>query len=61
MIPAEERVNEELAQICRTYVTDDPVTIRLTLDLLLGRGSAACSPPTRATAKNRSSQPGPNS
>lgn len=38
LIPAEERVNEELAQICRTYVTDDPVTIRLTLDLLLGRG-----------------------
>ena len=24
LIPAEERVNEELAQICRTYVTDDP-------------------------------------
>ena len=38
LIPAEERVNDELAQICRTYVTDDPVTIRLTLDLLLGRG-----------------------
>lgn len=38
LIPAEERVNEELAQICRTYVTDDPIKIRLTLDLLLGRG-----------------------
>ena len=38
LIPAEERVNIELAQICRTYVTDDPVKIRLTLDLLLGRG-----------------------
>lgn len=38
LIPAEERVNDELAHICRTYVTDDPVTIRLTLDLLLGRG-----------------------
>ncbi len=38
LIPAEERVNDELAQICRTYVTDDPVKIRLTLDLLLGRG-----------------------
>ncbi|MGK2876163.1 MAG: TetR/AcrR family transcriptional regulator, partial [Nocardioides sp.] len=38
LIPAEERVNDELARICRTYVTDDPVTIRLTLDLLLGRG-----------------------
>ena len=38
LIPAEERVNDELAQICRSYVTDDPVSIRLTLDLLLGRG-----------------------
>lgn len=38
LIPAEERVNDELAQICRTYVTDDPIKIRLTLDLLLGRG-----------------------
>ena len=38
LIPAEERVNDELAQICRTYLTDDPVKIRLTLDLLLGRG-----------------------
>ena len=38
LIPAEQRVNSELAQVCRTYVTDDPVKIRLTLDLLLGRG-----------------------
>lgn len=38
LIPAEQRVNDELAHICRTYVTADPVTIRLTLDLLLGRG-----------------------
>lgn len=38
LIPAEERVNDELAQICRTYLTADPVKIRLTLDLLLGRG-----------------------
>lgn len=38
LIPAEERVNDELARICRTYLTDDPVKIRLTLDLLLGRG-----------------------
>lgn len=38
LIPAEQRVSDELAQICRTYVTDDPVKIRLTLDLLLGRG-----------------------
>lgn len=38
LIPAEDRVNAELAEICRTYVTDDPLEIRLTLDLLLGRG-----------------------
>lgn len=38
LIPAEQRVNAELAEICRAHVTDDPVQIRLTLDLLLGRG-----------------------
>ncbi|HEX4813792.1 MAG TPA: helix-turn-helix domain-containing protein, partial [Nonomuraea sp.] len=38
LVPAEDRVNAELAEICRTYVTDDPIEIRLTLDLLLGRG-----------------------
>lgn len=38
LIPAEERVNQELEHICRSYVTEDPVQIRLTLDLLLGRG-----------------------
>lgn len=38
LVPVEERVNAELAEICRTYVTDDPIEVRLTLDLLLGRG-----------------------
>ncbi|WP_148575982.1 TetR/AcrR family transcriptional regulator [Nocardioides caldifontis] len=38
LVPAEDRVNAELAEICRTYVTDDSIEIRLTLDLLLGRG-----------------------
>lgn len=38
LIPAEQRVNAELAEICRAYVTAHPVQIRLTLDLLLGRG-----------------------
>lgn len=38
LVPAEDRVNAELAKICRTYVTADPIEIRLTLDLLLGRG-----------------------
>ncbi|MBS45565.1 MAG: TetR family transcriptional regulator [Nocardioides sp.] len=38
LVPAEDRVNAELAKTCRTYVTADPIEIRLTLDLLLGRG-----------------------
>ncbi|GAA3540980.1 TetR family transcriptional regulator [Aeromicrobium flavum] len=38
LVPTEDRVNAELAKICRTYVTADPTEIRLTLDLLLGRG-----------------------
>lgn len=45
LIPAEQRVNDELAQICRTYVTEDPVQIRLTLDLLLGRGVSSLLTP----------------
>ncbi len=49
LVPAEERVNAELADICRTYVTDDPVEIRLTLDLLLGRGvSGLLTPHSKA-------------
>ena len=38
LLPAEARVNAELAELCRTYVTPEPAQIRLTLDLLLGRG-----------------------
>lgn len=38
LVPTEDRVNAELAEMCRTYVTQDPIEIRLTLDLLLGRG-----------------------
>ena len=45
LIPAEQRVNDALAQICRTYVTEDPVQIRLTLDLLLGRGVSSLLTP----------------
>ena len=40
LVPAEERVNAELAEICRTYISDDPIEVRLTLDLVLGRGVA---------------------
>lgn len=38
LVPAEMRVHEELQEICRRYVTEDPVAIQLTLDLLLGQG-----------------------
>ncbi|HEY0891386.1 MAG TPA: TetR/AcrR family transcriptional regulator [Nocardioides sp.] len=38
LVPAEERVNAGLAEVCRAYVTTDPIEVRLTLDLLLGRG-----------------------
>ena len=38
LVPTEDRMNAELAEMCRTYVTQDTIEIRLTLDLLLGRG-----------------------
>ncbi len=38
LVPAESRVHEELREICRRYVTEDPAAIQLTLDLLLGQG-----------------------
>jgi hypothetical protein len=38
LLPAEHRVRAELWQVCRSYVTEDPVEIQLTLDLLLGQG-----------------------
>ena len=38
LVPAEHRVRAELWEVCRRYVTEDPVEIQLTLDLLLGQG-----------------------
>ena len=38
LVPAEERVHAELREVCRVWITTDPVLIQLTLDLLLGRG-----------------------
>lgn len=37
LVPAEQRVRVELWEVCRRYVTEDPVEIQLTLDLLLGQ------------------------
>lgn len=48
LVPVEERVNAELAEICHAYVTDDPVETRLTLDLLLGRGVSGLLAPDPA-------------
>jgi hypothetical protein len=60
-IPAEERVNEELAQICRTYVTDDPVNIRLTSTYFLGRGVSSLLTPHPDHRQEQVPQPGHNS
>lgn len=38
LVPAEERVHAELRQICRAWITTDPLLVQITLDLLLGRG-----------------------
>lgn len=38
LIPVEQRTSATLRRFCRDFVTDDPVLVQLTLDLLLGRG-----------------------
>lgn len=38
LLPADHRVRAELWEICRCYVTEDPVAIQMTLDMLLGQG-----------------------
>lgn len=38
LLPAESRVHQAMREICRTWITRDPVLIQITLDLLLGRG-----------------------
>jgi len=41
LLPVEQRITADLARLCRTYVTDDPMKVQLTLDLLIGRGLGA--------------------
>lgn len=38
LVPAEERVHAGLREVCRSWITADPLLIQMTLDLLLGRG-----------------------
>ncbi|EXG79653.1 TetR/AcrR family transcriptional regulator [Cryptosporangium arvum] len=38
LIPVEAQLAKELREICREYVTSDPLLQQMTLDLLLGRG-----------------------
>ena len=49
LVPAEHRVRTELWEVCRLYVTEDPVAIQLTLDLLLGQGVSGMFNADRAT------------
>ena len=53
LVPAETRVHEELYEICRRYVTEDPVAIQLTLDLLLGQGVSGMFDHERAQRSRR--------
>ena len=53
LVPAETRVHEELYEICRRYVTEDPVAIQLTLDLLLGQGVSGMFDHQRAQQSRR--------
>lgn len=47
LVPVEQQVTRELRRLCREYVTDDPVLLQLTLDLLLGRGVGSLLSPVR--------------
>ena len=38
LVPAEERVRADLRDVCRAWITTDPLLVELTLDLLRGRG-----------------------
>ena len=53
LVPAELRVDAELRSVCRTWVTDDPVLVRLTLDLLLGSGVSGMHADHRSNGRRR--------
>lgn len=38
LLPVEQQVTAQLRALCQRYVTGDPVLVRMTLDLMLGRG-----------------------
>lgn len=47
LVPVEQQLTRELRRLCREYVSDDPVLVQLTLDLLLGRGVGSLLSPVR--------------
>ncbi|QWC84169.1 TetR/AcrR family transcriptional regulator [Nocardioidaceae bacterium] len=53
LVPAEHRVRAELWEVCRRYVTEDPVEIQLTLDVLLGQGVSGMFHADRAESHRR--------
>jgi AcrR family transcriptional regulator len=53
LVPAEHRVRAELWEVCRRFVTEDPVEIQLTLDVLLGQGVSGMFHADRAELHRR--------
>lgn len=53
LVPVEQRLTRELRRLCKQYVTDDPVLLALTLDLLLGRGVASLLSPVRPSRQRQ--------
>lgn len=47
LIPVEQHASATLRGFCRDFVTDDPVLVQMTLDLLLGRGVGSLLMPVR--------------
>ncbi|GAC1329003.1 MAG: TetR family transcriptional regulator [Mycobacteriales bacterium] len=47
LVPVEQQLTKELRRLCREYVSDDPVLVQLTLDLLLGQGVGSLLSPVR--------------
>ncbi|MFI5958607.1 TetR/AcrR family transcriptional regulator [Cryptosporangium sp. NPDC051539] len=53
LIPVEARLAIDLRELCREYVTPDPLLQQMTLDLLLGRGVSGLLTDWNATQRAR--------
>ena len=53
LVEVEARLVADLRAVCREHLTDDPVLVQLTLDLLLGRGVSGLLSPWPAAAQRR--------